>query len=103
MKFRKVTLSSLSKTRNNVYVGGSHLTDVEDFKAYISGKRLRYDGDQYRADEVYSVCSYAESDDARADEDDLFRALCDAGHCVFNTQRRSNIYNDPGFVYVLHN
>lgn len=104
MKFRKVSKSDMDTIviLTGGYVGGSNLDSFEDFKAYIMSKKLRTKDKNgtVKAANVYSVCSYRESQNAQSAETSLLE-LCD-GSCPYNAHGASNIQPVSGRVYVLH-
>jgi len=105
MEFDRVKLGDLEELVEDGggYPGGSNLTDFEEFKLYIEGKKLTPTGRKkaVSANSAYEVCSYSVMRNARAAEDRLLRT-CVNGSCPYNTQKLSNLQDAPGFVYVLH-
>ena len=95
------------------YPGGS-TQKLEDFKRYITGKRIKckmdhatHDcvvGDEKRARDVFTYCYYHYTDDHLQDETELLQQNCSANDCPYNKHMKSNLKGaSGGYIYVLSN
>jgi len=94
--------SALELASSHAYVGGTHSNNVN---GYLNSKRFgskhveTLAGRSFRAHEAFNRAFIAPTTSVRHAENKLLAACKD--RCPLNSQRRSNLKNAPGWVYVL--
>jgi hypothetical protein len=94
MQFERLTVSALAELVVwKSYCGGSHVGSLDDLRRYIESKRI---GGITQAGDLFDWCGFAPVPNVRYTEDRLLET-----DTLWNTHRVSNLFDRPGYVYVL--